>query len=78
MRYEMIIQGMTSEQCQGRVLTALQAVFGVLAAEVNSAQGTAWIDALEDVTLDSLRDAVEDWGYQVVKIDRKQKNVLPG
>ncbi len=78
MRYEMTIQGMTSEQCQGRVLTALQAVFGVLAAEVNSAQGTAWIDAIEGVTSDSLRDAVEDWGYQVLKIDRKHKNGLPG
>lgn len=77
MRYEMIIQGMATEQCQGRVIAALQAVFGVLAAEVNLAQGTAWIDAIEGVTAETLRDAVEDWGYQVVRIDRKQKNVLP-
>lgn len=76
-RYEMTIQGMTSDQCQVKVLKALQAVLGVLAAEVNSEHGTAWIDTVGDVTPDCLCDAVEDWGYRVVKIDRKQRNVLP-
>lgn len=77
-RYVMIIQGMNSDHCQARVLKALQAVFGVLAAEVNAHEGTAWIDTLGDVTPDRLRDAVEDSGYQVLKIDTKHKNVLPG
>lgn len=78
MRYEMTIVGMTCGHCQGRVLKALQEVAGVLAAEVNLEQGTAWIDVLDEVDPECLRDAVEDWGYQVIRIDKKQRNVLPG
>lgn len=77
MKYEMIIQGMSCGHCQSRVIKALQQISGVLAAEVNLEQGTAWVDAIEGVSPESMRDAVEDWGYHVTKIDRKQKNSLP-
>lgn len=70
MKYEMTIQGMTCGHCQGRVLKALQGILGVLAAEVNLDQGTAWIDALPEVSPDVLRDAVEDWGYHVLTIEK--------
>lgn len=70
MRYVMTIQGMTCQHCQGRVLKALKEVSGVLAAEVNLEQGTAWIDAIDEVSLDSLKDAVEDWGYSVTGIEK--------
>lgn len=77
MRYEMTILGMTCSHCQGRVLRALQEVSGVLAAEVNLEQGTAWIDVIDSVLPERLIDVVEDWGYQVSSIDKKQKSVLP-
>lgn len=71
MRYEMTIQGMTCGHCQGRVIQALQEISGVLAAEVNLEQGTAWIDAIDGVPPEDMREAVEDWGYNVVKIDKR-------
>ncbi len=77
MKYEMTIQGMTCGHCQSRVLKSLQEVSGVLAAEVNLGQGTAWVDVIEAVSKEVLCDAVEDWGYRVTKINEKQKNVLP-
>lgn len=77
MRYEMTIQGMTGGHCQSRVIKALQEISGVLAAEVNLEQGKAWVDAIEDVSPETLCEAVEDWGFHITKIDNKQKNALP-
>lgn len=77
MRYEMSIQGMTCSHCQSRVIKALQEISGVLAAEVNLEQGTAWVDAIEDVSPETMCEAVEDRGFHVTKIDNKLKNALP-
>ncbi len=76
MRYEMTIRGMTCGHCQSRVIKALQEISGVLAAEVNLDQGTAWVDAIDGVSPETMCEAVEDQGYPITKIEKKHKNTL--
>ncbi len=57
------VDGMTCASCVRRVEKALEKVDGVQQAQVNLATETATVTALESVTPDTLRSAVEKAGY---------------
>ena len=64
-RMTMQIEGMSCGHCKAAVEKALQAVNGVVEAEVNLTQKTAEVTAEPAVTAAMLTQAVEDAGYSV-------------
>lgn len=65
-RYELVIEGMTCEDCARRVESALEALPGV-EATVSWNRGTAAVKANDRVTADRLDRAVAGAGYRVVQ-----------
>ncbi len=63
---ELKIQGMTCQHCVRTVTNALSSVGGVSKVEVSLEEGKARVELDEDVPLDELKKAVEEWGYRVV------------
>ncbi len=64
-KMNMTIEGMTCNHCKMRVEKALQAVDGVIEANVNLEKGTAEVTAKQDVDSAVLQKAAEDAGYTV-------------
>jgi copper chaperone CopZ len=64
----MHIEGMSCGHCKAAVEKALQAVSGVVEAEVNLAQKTAEVTAEPAVTAAMLTQAMEDAGYAVKSV----------
>ena len=62
MKIELNVSGMTCGHCKSAVESALKAVTGVTAVEVNLAGGKATVNG-EGVQLESLVAAVADEGY---------------
>ncbi len=60
------IDGMMCPHCSGRVKTALEAIDGVLSAQVSHESGTAVVTLTGDVSEQTLRDAVVAQGYTVL------------
>ncbi len=71
MKRIMKIDGMTCGHCQARVEKALNAVDGVKAS-VDLKSKSAAVVADASVSDDTLKKAVEDAGYSVVKIEEKK------
>lgn len=66
MEITMNIKGMMCGHCEKHVKTALEAVDGVISAEVSHEKGTAVIKLSKDVSFETLKAAVEAEDYQVV------------
>lgn len=66
-KMEMVIDGMMCSHCSGRVEQALNAIEGV-SASVNLEKKTAYIEAVESVSDDLLKQAVVNAGYTVVSL----------
>jgi Cu2+-exporting ATPase len=64
----MYIDGMMCTHCEARVKKALEAVKGVVSAEVSHDAGTARVLLSEDVPDDVLKKAVEDQDYEVKEV----------
>ncbi len=64
----MTIEGMMCPHCSGRVKTTLEALEGVLSAEVSHENGTAIVTCTEQVTDQVLKTAVEAQGYSVTSV----------
>ncbi len=64
----MYIDGMMCTHCEARVKKALEAVKGVVSAEVSHDAGTARVLLSEDVPDEVLKKAVEDQDYEVKEI----------
>lgn len=62
-----MIEGMTCEHCKARVESSLNALDGV-AAKVNLKKKTAVVSMERDVSDEQIKKAVENAGYEVVKI----------
>ena len=62
---ELKIEGMMCPHCEGRVKKALEAVEGVTEAVVSHKKGNAIVKTSAPVTLETLKKAVEDQGYEV-------------
>jgi len=61
------VQGMTCGHCKAAVTNALQQLDGVHRVDVHLEQGTVDVEYDETkVTVDQLKTAVEDQGYDVV------------
>ena len=62
---ELKIEGMMCPHCEGRVKKALEAVEGVTEAVVSHKKGNAIVKTSAPVTVETLKKAVEDQGYEV-------------
>ena len=60
------IEGMMCMHCSGRVQKALEAIDGVVSANVSHETGTAVVTLNQNVADDVLKKAVTDAGYQVI------------
>ena len=67
MKKEMMIEGMSCSHCSSRVEQALNGVPGVK-AKVDLERKTAYLELEQDVPDETLKQAVEQAGYQVVNI----------
>ncbi|MBQ8337739.1 MAG: heavy metal translocating P-type ATPase [Oscillospiraceae bacterium] len=64
----MKIEGMMCPHCSGRVKSALEALDGVLSAEVSHESGTAVVTLSKDISNDELKNLVEQNGYKVTDV----------
>ena len=64
----MKIEGMMCGHCEMHTKKALEALDGVISAEVSQTEGTAIITLEKDISDDVLKQAVEEQGYQVTGI----------
>ena len=64
----MKIEGMMCPHCSGRVKSALEALDGVLSAEVSHESGSAVVTLSKDISNDELKNHVEQNGYKVTDI----------
>ncbi len=62
----MKIEGMMCMHCEGRVKKCLEALEGVISAEVSHEKGTAVIEMTTDISDELLKKTVEDQGYTVL------------
>ncbi len=62
------IEGMMCAHCEATVKKALEAVAGVLSAEVSHTAGTAVVTLSSDVSADELKKAVEAKDYKVTEV----------
>ena len=63
------IEGMMCGHCEKRVKKALENVDGVAVANVSHTAGTAVVTLNKEVSNETLKKAVEDQDYSVIKID---------
>lgn len=64
----MKIEGMMCGHCEMHTKKALEALDGVISAEVSHTEGTAIITLEKDISDDVLKQAVEEQDYQVTGI----------
>jgi len=64
----MIVEGMSCGHCSARVEKALTALEGVASASVNLETKEVRVELTGDLDVDTLTDAVEDAGYDVVEV----------
>lgn len=74
MRTTVTIAGMSCVHCKRAVFTALSGVSGVTSAEV--AIGRADVEHEPSVTMEAIREAIEEAGYQVTDAS-SDRRVLP-
>ena len=60
------IEGMMCQHCEARVKKCLEAIPGVESAVVSHTAGTAVVTLKEDVSYETLKNAVEAQDYKVV------------
>ena len=58
------IEGMSCEHCAAHVKEALEAIAGVSSARVNLKEKNAQVEHGDSVTVDSLKAAVNEAGYE--------------
>lgn len=69
MKKTMKIEGMMCPHCEANVKNTLEAIDGVVAAEVSHSSGSAFLELSEDVKSDVLKQAVEEKGYKVLSVE---------
>jgi copper chaperone CopZ len=62
------IEGMSCGHCSAHVKEALEGLRGVMDAQVNLAAKEAIIQLSSEVDNKTIKDAIEDAGYEVVEI----------
>ena len=69
MTKKILIEGMSCEHCVKHVKEALSELSGVINATVNLQAKTAVIETAGDVDDETIKSAIDDVGYEVVKIE---------
>ncbi len=69
MKKTMKIEGMMCPHCEANVKSTLEAIEGVVTAEVSHSSGSAIVELSEKVESDVLKKAVEEKGYNVILIE---------
>ena len=69
MKKKILIEGMSCGHCVKHVKDALSELSGVTNVDVNLETKTALLDAASDINDEDIKFAVEDAGYDVVKIE---------
>ena len=69
MKKRVLIEGMSCEHCVNHVREALAELNGVTSVDVNLTAKTAVFEASVDVNDDEIKLAINDAGYEVVKIE---------
>ena len=64
---ELKIEGMSCMHCVNTVKRALSEIDGVLEVEVSLEKRTAKVKLDKEVPFETLREAVQQWGYKVVE-----------
>ena len=67
MKKKILIEGMSCNHCVAHVKEALEGLEGVTCVEVNLEEKYATVET--NVSNDMLKDAIEEEGYDVVKIE---------
>lgn len=62
------IEGMSCGHCAGRVKKELEALDGVKSADVSAGDKQAVIELEKEISIDKLKEAVEEAGYTPVSI----------
>jgi copper ion binding protein len=66
MKTTLKIEGMSCDHCVRHVSNALKGLTGVTSAEVDLKKKTAQVEHADGVSLDALKAAVSEAGYEVV------------
>jgi len=66
---KLVIEGMSCNHCKVRIERVLSEVDGVKKVEVNLAGGFVMVEASKDLPKEVLREAIDDAGYTLVKIE---------
>ena len=69
MTVKMNIEGMMCTHCEARVKKALEALDGVISAEVSHKDGTAVVATDGSVSNETLRKTVTDMDYKVISVE---------
>lgn len=69
MKKKILIEGMSCEHCVKHVKDALLELSGVIDAQVNLSTKAAIIEVSGDISDEEIKSAVDDAGYDVVKIE---------
>lgn len=63
------IEGMSCGHCTARVAKALESLEGITFVSVDLDSGTAVVEVIDTVTEDAIIEAVDDAGYDVLRIE---------
>lgn len=69
MKKKIIIEGMSCNHCVNHVKEALSELIGVQSVDVDLAKKTAVLTSENNISDESIKDAIEDVGYDVVSIE---------
>ena len=68
MKKTIIIEGMSCEHCEMHTKKELEKIDGVISAEADYDQGQAVVEMEKEVAEDKLKAAVEEAGYEYIKL----------
>lgn len=69
MKKIIMIEGMSCEHCVNHVKEALAELNGVSSVDVNLTSRKAVLEASEDINDEAIKAAIDDAGYEVIKIE---------
>lgn len=69
MKKNIRIEGMSCGHCTARVAKALESLDGITSVSVDLESGTAVVEASDTVTDEAIIEAVDDAGYDVLRIE---------
>ena len=69
MKKKLSIEGMSCQHCVNHVTEALKEIEGVRSVKVTLETKSAEVDLVNDVDESKLKDAIDEVGYELVKVE---------